>query len=306
MGTPFLSFLPPTGLRNYDRNLPHDKQSSDIPAIFRDAMCVREEVFVEEQGWPLAMEHDDDDERSCHWVTYASVNRTVSPEVRDPETGEVVRSRRSTTVSLPIGTLRIVPFPHPPHPQDGARYVDDVLQPDVDDGGHDGAGEDGAGTNDGSTETGAAVRGRKQSLLGDQDKTRQTSARPFGRDRATDFHDGKEPYVKLGRLAVAREYRGHRVAERLWNAAKKWLQDNPTYFNPSITVLGMETMRAETVDDIPRWKGLVCVHAQQRTVKVYEGWGFQVDHAMGTWYEQGIPHVGMFLRLEIREKSPQF
>jgi hypothetical protein len=62
-------------------------------------------------------------------------------------------------------------------------------------------------------------------------------------------------------------------------------------------------VKVGNVEDIPIWRGLICVHAQEPVVKVYENWGFKVDKAMGTWYEEGIPHVAMFLRLKIPVKE---
>jgi predicted GNAT family N-acyltransferase len=69
MGTPFITFLGPSNLGEYDRYKKSSEQSSNIPKAFIDAMEVREQVFVEEQGVPLANEFDSDDARACHWVS---------------------------------------------------------------------------------------------------------------------------------------------------------------------------------------------------------------------------------------------
>ncbi|KAI1083771.1 hypothetical protein F5B20DRAFT_349207 [Whalleya microplaca] len=294
MGTPFISHLEPTRLDGYDRNLTHDAQAAHIPQVFLDAMSVREAVFVAEQGVPLPNEQDADDARSCHWVMYASVNRVVEAEERDRPTGDVVRPRRSETRSMPIGTLRIVPFPHPPHPAEGGRYEGNVLQEDKE--------GEGQAVVDGK---GKAAGERRPSTLTLVEEERQNSTLPFGVDRATTYHDGREPYVKLGRLAVIKEFRGHKIALQLWRAAKKWLEDNPTFFNPSVTELGMDQLKVNSTADIPKFNGLVCCHAQEQIVKVYERWGFKVDEGMGRWFEEGIPHVGMFQRLEVKQSNPQ-
>ncbi len=84
-------------------------------------------MFVAEQGVPAEYEFDEDDPRSCHWVVYASVNRVVEPERRDTTTGEVLTPRRSRTRTQPIGTVRLVPFPHQPHPRHGGVYIDNQL-----------------------------------------------------------------------------------------------------------------------------------------------------------------------------------
>ncbi|PQE08444.1 hypothetical protein CJF30_00005301 [Rutstroemia sp. NJR-2017a BBW] len=209
--TPFIQFIAPTTLDGYDRTRPSTEQPDHIPKTFLDAISVREAVFVKEQSVPIEHEFDSDDPRACHWVIYASVN--------------------------PIGTIRLVPFPHPPHPQPGGRY--------------------------------AAV------------------------DRATTYHDGVEPYIKLGRLAVLKEFRGAGISKLLANAAISW----------AVAELGMEKLGASGPDEIPLWNGLTCVHAQEQVASVWAKWGFKVDEGMGMWWEEGIKHVGMFLRVNI-EPAP--
>jgi predicted GNAT family N-acyltransferase len=128
---------------------------------------------------------------------------------------------------------------------------------------------------------------------------------PYIVDRATTYHDGKEPYIKLGRIAVVKEFRGAGVAKILANAAITWAQQNPTFFNPSVTSMGMEKMGATTLAEIPVWQGLVCAHAQEQVVPAWTKWGFKVDEGMGTWTEEGIKHVGMFQRLDIKNVAPE-
>ncbi|TRX92829.1 hypothetical protein FHL15_006235 [Xylaria flabelliformis] len=310
MGTPFITLLEPTKLDGYNPQLPHNMQAPHIPAPFKDAMEVRERVFVEEQGCPLEFEHDADDARSCHWIMYASVNTTTEPEQRDPHTLDVVRPRRSITQTVPIGTLRIVPFPHPPHPPDGARYVGGVLQDGSGNNSHpeqngDGKLEESRSFNGNGNDSGnglaAPRRHRGMSLV---DERRMSAPMPYGADRQTDFHDGKESYVKLGRVAVLSEYRGRGIADQLWNAARQWLEQNPAFFNPSVKEWGMDVMKVDNTRDVPEWNGLVCVHAQEPVVKVYERWGFRLDRGMGKFYEENIPHVGMWTRLKIRVSEP--
>ena len=69
-------------------------------------MEVREKVFVEEQGVPLANEFDSDDPRSCHWVIYASISTVTQPlEIMD---GKVMQAQKSITRSVPIGTMLVI------------------------------------------------------------------------------------------------------------------------------------------------------------------------------------------------------
>ncbi|KAK0389793.1 hypothetical protein NLU13_3366 [Sarocladium strictum] len=263
MGTPFITFLEPSKLEGYMRGAPRDSQPPSIPSAFLDAMEVRERVFVEEQGVNPESEFDDDDSRSCHWVVYASVNKTEELEVRDEE-GNVVQPRKSTTRSTPIGTIRLVPFPHDAHPQPGGRYYNGQLEGEA--------------------------------------PSEKTST-GYITDRETTFHDGKEPYVKLGRLAVIPEFRGHRVAGLLVNTVLGWLRNNPSYFDPSIKEMGLEQLGAKNEMDIPKWNGLICIHAQEKVIGAWAKWGFKTDEAMGKWWEEGIPHVGMFQRIETNPKQ---
>jgi len=265
MGTPFIAFLGPSNLDGYDRKLPSSQQPSNIPKVFLDAMEVREQVFVKEQGVPLDNEFDSDDARACHWVVYASINTTTEPEEQDAD-GNTIKLKHSVTKTQPIGTIRLVPFPHPPHPTPGTSYEADAL------------------------ETGPM--------------SSSSEPPPYIVDRATIYHDGKEPYIKLGRIAVLKEFRGSGIAKLLVSTALTWAQQNPTYFNPSVKTMGMDRAGATVLDYIPVWKGLMCVHAQEQVAKAWAKWGFKLDEGMGSWIEEGITHVGMFQRLNIEDTGP--
>jgi predicted GNAT family N-acyltransferase len=248
MGTPAitLTHLVPSDLTAYQAKRLPAEQPDSVPAVFRDAMIVRVAVFVEEQGVPLDGEFDADDPRSAHWVAYAA----GSPPV-------------------PVGTLRLVPFPHAPHPRPGGVYVavdgDLVL----------------AGTSDG--DSGELLKGADGSVVapppGDGD----------GVDKATTLHDGVEPYVKLGRLAVLKDYRGHKVGRLLVGGALEWMRENLTFFDGD--------------GDGGHFQGLVCAHAQEAVAGAWGRMGFEVDNGMGKWWEEGIPHVGMFQRLDVDVKQ---
>ncbi|KAH6983085.1 acyl-CoA N-acyltransferase [Ilyonectria sp. MPI-CAGE-AT-0026] len=270
MGTPFINFIGPSKLDGFQRGAPAEAQPGTIPRTFLEAMEVREAVFVGEQNVPAENEFDADDPRCCHWVVYASVNKTEEAEIRD-EQGNVVQPRRSSTRTTPIGTIRLVPFPHESHPDNGGEYWNGVLN----------------GPRNGEV----VPRNSKVPSV--------VPAKTFGIDRATTYHDGKEPYVKLGRLAVLKEFRGHRIAGLLVKTVLNWLKSNPTYFNPSIMELGLEQMGASNGKDVPKWNGLICVHAQKQVIGAWEKWGFEVDEGMGEWSEEGMAHVGMFQRVTV-------
>uniref|UniRef100_L2G063 Gcn5-related n-acetyltransferase n=1 Tax=Colletotrichum fructicola (strain Nara gc5) TaxID=1213859 RepID=L2G063_COLFN len=267
MGTPFVSLLEPTRLDAYIRGRAHDEQPAAIPKLFCDAMEVREEVFVKEQAVPAENEFDADDSRACHWVSYASVSKVVEQEVLDAD-GNIVKPRRSSTRATPIGTIRLVPFPHDPHPKDGGVYWDGKLE------------EIKVGAGGGSEAVETATEEMKSPVK----------------------EDGV-PYVKLGRLAVIEGFRGHRISLLLVNTVLAWLKEKPSYFDPSIKEMGLEQIGASTAEEVPKWKGLVCVHAQKQVVEMWEKMGFTVDEGMGTWWEEGIEHKGMFMRLDVQPET---
>lgn len=254
--TPFVAILAPphTVLKTYDHTCRPSQQPTpnDVPNIFIDSMIVREQVFVQEQGVPMEYEYDADDARSAHFVAYASQHQKLA-EVRDPKTKSVILPAQTQTMSVPIGTIRLVPYPHQRHPEPGGVYVDGKLiaTPDTDPG----------------------------------TKATEPIPIPGAQDRATTHHDGIEPYVKLGRLAVVKEFRGKGVGRLLVTEALRWIQDHPEHFN--------------TASTRTPWRGLVCIHAQVQVVSTWQTMGFLVDEKMGEWMEEGIPHVGMFRRLTV-------
>jgi len=229
---------PPINLDGYDRSLPVLEQSVVLPNIFLDAMEVREEVFVKEQGCPLLMEADSDDARSCHWVVYD----------RLPGESELKA----------VGTIRLVPYPHDHHPVPDSSWDFD---PEVE----------------------SAVIASKPI--------------PYIIDRATTYHDGKEPYLKLGRWAVRKGFRGRGLAGFLVKTALDWAKKNPKFFNTQLDVLALNKDGQTMDDDQTVWRGLVCIHAQEHVASAWAKLGFKHDEGMGKWTEAGIPHLGMFQRL---------
>lgn len=290
MATPFLSTLLPSNLRAYKRGLPRAQQSESVSPIFLDAMEIREQVFVEEQGVPADNEFDDDDSRSTHFCVYASVRRTIREEVLDAE-GNVVEPRVSDARRVPVGTIRIVPFPHDPHPVSGAKYWGGKIEEETEQGGKKKDTKEVDGQQEAAAAAAVAAESPVRTELG------------YFADRPTTFHDGQEPYVKLGRLAVVKEFRGQGMAGFLVRSAVEWLRENPNYFDPSVVAKGLARLDAVNAP-VPQWKGLVCAHAQEQVAATWARWGFQVDEAMGVWWEEGIRHVGMFLRLEIDKPLP--
>ncbi|OQD82341.1 hypothetical protein PENANT_c022G02487 [Penicillium antarcticum] len=67
-----------------------DIPNANLP-VFNDAMKIRMRVFVDEQNCSAEAEIDSDDKRSWHWVIYDG--------------------------TTPVGVIRLVPPPQPPHSQ---------------------------------------------------------------------------------------------------------------------------------------------------------------------------------------------
>lgn len=85
---------------------PADPRPRDAPQVFLDAMDIRIKVFCDEQKCGIDPELDEDDPKSWSWVIYQ----------QSPANG---------TWSA-ASTLRVVPPPHPPHPN---GFIDPNEQP---------------------------------------------------------------------------------------------------------------------------------------------------------------------------------
>lgn len=251
-GTPFIAFLPRNktgrlGIEYQRDKLPSEQDPSKVPTEFIDAMAVRKAVYVDEQGVPLENEFDRDDARALHWVIYSSVQQIVEHEVRDIITDSIVRMSSSSfpllihqtkekpffspgpkhgvTTTIALGTIRLVPFPHPPHPRSGGVYINGEL------------------TNAGSPASVVArpaFSGQDVSMLSTDEAQRVVypSVWPPAVDDATELHDGQEPYVKLGRLSVLKEYRGRGIGSQLIDAAINYMRENPNIFDPLASKIG--------------------------------------------------------------------
>ncbi|KAJ9667214.1 hypothetical protein H2201_002735 [Coniosporium apollinis] len=278
--TEFMSFLPPPGpsISNYDRHSPSTAQSASVPATFKEAMSIREAVFVEEQHVPLENELDYDDPRSFHWVVYASVGTSSSspsgsrPSTRSRKDSTSAEDRRqeerrrssATASRVAVGTIRLVPPPHPPHPSPGTAHK---------------------------------IDNKEVPLSSSPEQAESRHPLP------TPLHDNREPYVKLGRLATLQPYRGLGLARLLVNAALDWAAKHPDEVVPppdptAVEQAKVEGKLAEEADG--RWRGLVLVHAQTGVAGWWEGMGFRKDEGMGTWVEEGIEHVGMWRRVAVK------
>ena len=98
-------------------------------------------------------------------------------------------------------------------------------------------------------------------------------------------------------------YKGLGLANLLMKAGLEWASQHPNAITPPISPTVAEHRKLElgaAGGDDGYWKGLVLVHAQESVQKMYTRYGFVTDEAMGKWDEEGITHVGMWKRLELK------
>ncbi len=117
----------------------------------------------------------------------------------------------------------------------------------------------------------------------------------------TQLWDGREPYIKLGRLATLFAHRGLGLGRLLVGAALEWATDHAIVLHrQGLNPCKSEIQQQEDGEVDAPWKGLVLVHAQKVVEGFWRGLGFETDEGMGRWWEEGIEHLGMWRRLEIR------
>lgn len=112
---------------------------------------------------------------------------------------------------------------------------------------------------------------------------------------ATEMWDGKETFVKLGRMATLKEYRKLGLGRLLVNTAIEWLEQNPGKVDRES---GAEDALIREKDGVGEWKGLVLVHAQKDIEQFWVSCGFVKDKGMGEWWEEEIEHVAMWRRVK--------
>ncbi|KAF2124695.1 hypothetical protein P153DRAFT_301453 [Dothidotthia symphoricarpi CBS 119687] len=273
-GTRFTSILPPPMglLDGYDNRLPCSKQKIDVPEVFRHAMAVREEVYGQ-QGIPLEAEFDEDDARSWHWVVYASVS---TPK------GSPTESSRKAHASAPKDPVEQAVARRPSASRTPVGTIRLIPPPH------------------------GASKYRRDSTLDDMHTDKDPPS-----DSGNSKHPN-EPYVKLGRLAVLKEYRAMGLGKLLINAALDYATQHPDniYLPPTTTIVELATLHGHNTElQYLMWQGLIMIHAQAGLQHMWEKMDFheQLKNAQGEvemeaephWMEEGIKHVGMWKRLNI-------
>jgi predicted GNAT family N-acyltransferase len=84
-----------------------------------------------------------------------------------------------------------------------------------------------------------------------------------------------EPYVKLGRLATLKPYRGMGLAGLLINAVSDFAKNNPdTIYKPASPTAMERAQITEHGREQLAWEGLIMIHAQANLKKMWEKHGF--------------------------------
>lgn len=115
----------------------------------------------------------------------------------------------------------------------------------------------------------------------------------------TGMWDGKEVFVKLGRMATLMEYRKLGLGRRLVDTAIEWLEGNHEKIVEKAGA-GASDIEVERIEVVGKWNGLVLVHAQKIIERFWASCGFVRDEGMGEWWEEGIEHVAMWRRVTVR------
>ncbi|QKX61576.1 uncharacterized protein TRUGW13939_08728 [Talaromyces rugulosus] len=108
------------------------------------------------------------------------------------------------------------------------------------------------------------------------------------------FDTEHEPYVKVTRVAVLKEFRGLGLAGRVMRVAEEWAAANKEAIDAMY-----RRVAGGDIQQQKGWNGLVGLHAQVQVEKMYQRMGYETDGSLGTWDEESIQHVGMFKRVAL-------
>ncbi|KAI5788836.1 acyl-CoA N-acyltransferase [Peziza echinospora] len=297
--TPFITFIPAGVAPSPSASDPDTKQrtASDprYPA-FRDAMTVREEVFVKEQNVPLENELDEDDRRSFHWVVYASVASSSTSHRQHQHHYPTSGGGGSLTSRIPVGTIRLIPPPHAAHSAGvGSHHHHpdsppprDAPQPDPSHGNYIKLGRLATLSNfrglgigkllvqtalNWAVEHADDIRGEPKSTLGGSTSTSK---------RSSISNTAEETTAAAG--GIASVYASPRGSISAGSGARGLGESVGTLLGGRVG-----------------WDGKVLVHSQVSAKHVWEKFGFTVDTSMGEWDEEGIMHVGMWKQLQLKK-----
>ncbi|KAF1811719.1 hypothetical protein P152DRAFT_398773 [Eremomyces bilateralis CBS 781.70] len=265
-GTGFVNRIdPPIAIKGYNPAKTYDHQPDTVDPVFLEAMSVREDVFVQGQGVPQAEEVDADDPISYHWVCYASVSRKKSATDSAAVTDAPESSAADEVPRNALGGKIIM------------RRRSSAYQPEH------------LGKRPPSPHTTVPV-GTVRFVPPIRNRPREVPGTP------TSFPT-KEPFVKVTRLAVHRQFRGLGLTRLLLSDAFEFIVNNPEKIVPPLGPAEREAYNAQGKSE-ELWKGLLLVHAQKPVKGLWERYGFKQDEGMGEWMEDGCLHIGMWRWLE--------
>jgi predicted GNAT family N-acyltransferase len=136
------------------------------------------------------------------------------------------------------------------------------------------------------------------------EKHRNMDGTSHSGDISSSFHDGKEPFIKLGRLAVLKDYRKMQISKLLIDSVLSFAERNPEIIPQPVEPSFVGQLQAAMGADLDlntNWHGLVLIHAQIGLQKFWAKYGFELDEKMGIWDEEGIDHAGMWKRIDLED-----
>lgn len=109
-----------------------------------------------------------------------------------------------------------------------------------------------------------------------------------------------EPYVKITRVAVLKDYRGVGLSRLLMDTVHQWIEAHGEEIEKEYRRELRAYLGGDEKGVYPgKWNGLCLTHAQVQVEKMYERFGYKTDKTLGVWDEEGIDHIGMFRRLDV-------
>lgn len=117
------------------------------------------------------------------------------------------------------------------------------------------------------------------------------------------IYNGREAFVKLGHLAILKEFRKVGVSKLLIDSALTVAHDYPYVIADPLSASFKEELRdtlGEILDMNTDWNVLVLIHSPLGLQKFWARRGVQLDEGLGIREEEGIDHVAMWKRLDLK------
>lgn len=248
-------------------NIPLQQQQG----ILADALSIRIQVFVDEQGCSAENEVDEDDARSWHWVMYEDVSTSK-------DNGNGKDNGKDNVKNKAIGTVRLVP-PSPSQSQGtNSHSASNTHSPDC--------------------SSSAYVQITRVAVLpthrghGIGRHLVETAVEWAGKHAATINGADAGAGTRTGATTSTSSTTATAInGDREQRTVQEVDQDQDQDPDRGAGAGAGARARMRTT-----WTGLVLVHAQVDVEGMYARLGFERDEGMGRWMEEGIEHVGMWKR----------